>query len=136
VDSEQQVVIKDLSLSLHGTVLPEPRGNIFKAHGLLYHSTLGWSVIKKTKKEHLKKHIRTENGSSQGQNLALTVVYVPCSLGGGTALHRAGREGCHQVLLNLTSRARNLLNGLVTCWFSSRARNLLHRAVLPRLHDA
>ena len=38
------------------------------------------------------KDLRTQNGSSQSQNLALAVLYVPCSLDSGRgSLHIVGR---------------------------------------------
>ena len=72
-------------------------GLVFKAHRLLYHSTLGLRVIKKTKKKteatderggnnlNGLKFVRTENGSSKSQNLALTGLFVPSSLDRGRA---------------------------------------------------
>ena len=61
----------------------ERRGLVFKAHPRFYHSTLGLRVIKKKKK---REQVETFEGllpESQGQNQALTVLYVPHSLDSG-----------------------------------------------------
>jgi len=60
-------------------------GLVFKAHRLVYHSTLGVRVIKKKKKEQLKgcNGLLSKNGSSQGQTLAMTILHVPSSLCSG-----------------------------------------------------
>jgi len=53
-------------------------------HVFVYHSTLGWRVIKKKKekREHLK-IFQALLPESQGRNLALTVLIVPNSFGSG-----------------------------------------------------
>ena len=69
---------------------------VFKAHGLLYHSTLGLRVVHKKKmmiegaaverEENTLKgftDVCHKNGSSQCHDLALTVLFVPNSLDGG-----------------------------------------------------
>ena len=73
---------------------------MFKAHRRLYYSTLGLRVTKKKKMSWMpsdasasracrakREHFETFQGrlhESQGQNLALTVLYVPYSLRSGT----------------------------------------------------
>jgi len=59
-------------------------GRVFKAHRLLYHSTLGLRVIKK------KKNLSEPRGNTvkcfkhfYPKAKALTVLYVPCSLDSG-----------------------------------------------------
>ena len=75
-------------------------GLVFKAHRLLYHSTLGSKVMKKKRKclriQAEIEHLRRLSPESKGQNLALTVLdvpltvlyvtvlYVPCSLDSGS----------------------------------------------------
>ena len=59
-------------------------GLVFKAHRLLYHSTLGSRVIKKKKAlGRLLLTPRLQHGA-HSKNPALTFLYVPCSLGGGS----------------------------------------------------
>jgi len=66
---------------------------VFKAHRLLYHSTLGLRVIKKKKKKQLLP-------GSQGHNLTLTVVYLPYSLdsGRGGLVFKAHRPVFHSTI--------------------------------------
>jgi len=95
-------------------------GLVFKAHRLVYHSTLGWRVIKKKKKNRIEafgadeqseegirmeaafrprgennlegyKSSQLKNGSSQGQNLALTGLFVPKSPDSRPAVPRRAR---------------------------------------------
>ena len=76
-------------------------GLVFKAHRILYYSTLGLRVIKKRRRgaQAARRRLQasvsggnglngftdfhTENGSGQGQDLALTVLFVPVSLDSG-----------------------------------------------------
>ena len=64
-----------------------PRRAFFKAHRLVYHSTLGFRVIKASLSA-TRGQLQGFSGplpESSGQDLALTVLYVPSSLDSGCA---------------------------------------------------
>ena len=69
-------------------------GIVFKAHRIVYHSTLGSRVIKKKMRNDLQycKIFYLKNGTSQSQNLAVTGLSCPRSL---DSARRSSQAACH-----------------------------------------